>query len=94
MCMLKHDLHFNLRVEDSPLCTCHHIVEDVRHYFMECHLYTVHRNVLLQEIITLNTEPSVLNLLFGNDNNNVDKNISLALSVQTFITETGRFLSI
>ena len=57
-------------------------------------MYTAQRNVLLHEMITLNTEPSVLNLLFGNDNISVDKNISLALSVQKFITDTGRFLPI
>ena len=90
--MLKLDLHFHLHVEDSPLWTCHPVVEDVRHYFLECPLYTVQRNVLLQEIITLNTEPSVLNLLFGNIS--VDSNISLALSVQKFITAAGRFLTI
>ena len=39
--MLKHDLHFNLHVDDSPLCTYHPVVEDAHYLFCNvlCILY-------------------------------------------------------
>ncbi len=90
---LKAHLHFNLHVEDNPLCICRHNNETSFHYFFECPLYCRQRVVLFNEVRII-TEPSLNLLLYGDESLTLEDNTLVILAVQTYLNDTGRFKNV
>lgn len=79
-------------VSDSPKCDCGHLVENVEHFFFQCHKYYEQRLVLSNE--RKSSHPLNTNLYF------LDRNIlqmlhqskiKVTISVQKFIPNSNRF---
>ena len=81
---LKSDIHFNLFVEDDPLCTRDKVVEDADHYFFICPKYHDHRHVLLNYVSQI-TETRLSYFLKGNYELSGNENVKLFNYVQTFM---------
>ena len=75
---------------DINTCNCGNI-ETAFHFFFECPLYTVHRNLLLLNTAIL---PSLtLNIILNGDKNlSTRDNIRLYEAVSNYISNTNRFL--
>ena len=86
---LNNDL-FNLHVVDSPICSCTFPIEDAKHYFLGCPLYTAERIKLVNCINQL-TECTLHTILFGNDNLSFESNCEIFTLVHEFIECSGRF---
>jgi hypothetical protein len=85
---LNSDLHNELHVVDSPLCTCPlGVNETAEHFFMRCPKFNEQRRVMLADLGTLDIrEPTEQILLFG------DENRSLVDNAKLFeVTSTKRF---
>ena len=91
--MLKYHLHFNLHVEDSPMCSCGSVNEDPPHFIFDCPRYVEQRRILLTELSELEPLNAEL-LLYGNSDLSIGQNIRIALAMQTFIKTTHRFTTI
>ena len=91
---------FAIGRSDSPTCLCHYKNETSLHYLLDCFLYTVERQSLIDQVNQLVTNFDRLSkieqvdlLLFGiPDNEQFQTNIDLAKLVQTYIFQTKRFL--
>ena len=88
---LKADLCDILHVIDSPLCPCGAGVdEDAQHFFFDCPLYSVQREVLENELL-----PYVLTdidkLLFGLPDEDHLTNIHIYSAVHKYIKTSNRF---
>ena len=84
----------------SPACLCHSRNETVKHYMLECFLYTIERQSLLEQVeqhvagfASLSQENKLNILLFGFlDNEKFPTNIKIMPLVQNYIIQTKRFL--
>ena len=85
---------------ESPSCLCHHRNETIKHYMLECFLYTIERKSLFDQVKQLVTnfdrmsQQSKLDMLmFGYpDTDHLLINKKLTLLVQTYILQTKWFL--
>ena len=84
---------FNMHVIEDASCICSDLIEDCEHFFFSCQLYNEQRQKLYRELYELFPDIAVnlQLLLFGNENLLVNENNLLALLVQTFIRDSGRF---
>ena len=84
----------------SPACLCHSRNETVKHYMLECFLYTIERQSLLEQVeqhvagfASLSQENKLNILIFGfQDNEKFPTNIKIMPLVQNYIIQTKRFL--
>ena len=84
----------------SPACLCHFRNETVKHYMLECFLYTIERQSLFDEVeqhvagfASLSQDNKLNTLLFGfPDNEKFPTNIKVMAIVQNYIIQTKRFL--
>ena len=91
---------FAIGRSDSPTCLCPYKNETSLHYLLDCFLYTVECQSLIDQVNQLVTNFDHLSkieqvdlLLFGiPDNEQFQTNIDLAKLVQTYIFQTKRFL--
>ena len=91
---------FEIQKVDSPSCLCHFKNETPMHYFLDCFLYTIERQLLLDQVGQLvtnfNQMPKYkqLNILMYGflDNDFYALNKEIAKHVQTYILQTKRFL--
>lgn len=87
---LNADLCFNLHVRDNPSCVCGAPLENSQHFFTQCPLFTVQRNVLRASIAHIS--PLQLDiLLHGNTNFTLNQNKAIFDAVHTFIKTSERF---
>ena len=90
-CILNKDL-FRCNIINSPLCTCGKI-EDEYHYFFTCPRYNVARNVLFNNIFSID-KLHIVNthvLLWGDNSISIPENKYLFTAVQAYIKQSGRF---
>ena len=80
-----------LHLKDSPSCACGFDFEDCEHYFMQCPLFLVQRQILHtnlqmigQDLFNCNT------LLYGSANLDLETNYQIFSAVHKFITDTDR----
>ena len=83
---LKEHLYLK-NIESSPLCTCGE-VKSTSHYLLYCRKYDQERHCLFT---SLNRQPPLSVLLYGDKNCSLQYNEHLFISVQKFIMQTGRF---
>ena len=84
---------FLLHVIDSPACSCGFDNEDNKHYLLNCPLYIIERQRLMQNISTMLNTPNIDNeniLLYGSENHNVNINKSIFRAVHQYIKDTKR----
>lgn len=80
---------FDKNIVDSPLCYCGEI-ENCYHFFLSCHRYTNIRTELVNSISQY-CNPTLHNILQGNQELPSDSNKSVFNAVQTFIAKSKRF---
>ena len=91
---------FEIQKVDSPSCLCHFKNETPMHYFLDCFLYTIEHQLLLDQVGQLvtnfNQMPKYkqLNILIYGflDNDFYVFNKEIAKHVQTYILQTKRVL--
>ena len=88
---LNYDLCINLRVKDSPLCSCGAPQETAKHFFMECPNFVGHRTELFNTVSNL-TKNDVDVFLYGNQNISLEDNLAILECVQKFILDKKRFV--
>jgi hypothetical protein len=88
---LNDHLYSFIHVVDSPDCACGHIRENNRHFLLDCPLYIIERNEMLNNLQILGFEPLLKNLLYGNEIYSENTNKTAFNIIQQFIKETKRF---
>ena len=82
---------FSLHVVDSPQCICGHDLEDSEHFLLNCPLYLVQRQEMLQKLNQLHVANVDLDtLLFGDTKTDFKTNQNLFKAVHEFISASGR----
>jgi hypothetical protein len=83
---------FLLHVIESPDCTCGHNMEDNEHYLLNCPLYILPRQMMIQSLqnITHTNNLDVDTLLYGSKNYDFATNKSIFETVHRFLLETDR----
>ena len=83
---------FLLHVVDSPACLCGHNVEDSSHYLLECPLYLVIRQNMLETLhgLVVHRDINLDTLLYGTDVYGYDTNCRIFEAVHKFILDSGR----
>ena len=81
---------FRVNIVSNPTCSCGAVLEDAKHFFFECRLYTEQKNRLYD---SLNFIPVVtLDLLVnGNADFPGETNVIIKRAVLRYIKETRRF---
>ena len=87
---LKYDLCFKLHVVDDPPCACGAPFEDAYHFFFNCPLYDDIRLDLLTSVTSV-TICNLSNLLYGNNDLDLDQNKVIFDAVHLFIKQSLRF---
>ena len=83
---------FSLHVVDSPQCPCGYVLEDNHHYLLQCPLFNIPRQNLLQvlnnliEAVDINTTT----LLYGSEKYDLNINQNIFLCVHEFIRKSSR----
>ena len=96
------NLHkFTIGQSDSPTCSCHYREESPLHYFLDCFLFSLERQILLSKIehhiphfSQFSKNKKIDLILRGYHPENYDfyqLNITLTLAVQNYIIKTKRF---
>ena len=80
---------FLLHVAESPACSCGFDTEDANHYLLQCPLYLVERQALLQSVSNVNYI-DVNILLFGSKDLDFKTNQLIFAAVHKFIIDTKR----
>jgi hypothetical protein len=90
---LNADLHHELHVVDSPLCTCPLAQEETpEHFFNTCPKYTNERRDLMNELHRLDyNNPTTKTLLCGDENQSLNQNSKMFDAVHKYIMATKRF---
>ena len=83
---------YYLHVFDTPSCICGHILEDCYHYLLECPLYIIPRQTMLQSLETyLDVNNIDVNtLLYGSNDLDFKENCEVFEIVHTFIADSNR----
>ena len=87
---LKEHLAHNLHVIENSTCDCGLSVENNYHFFLECILYTQHRQSMLRKLQVLPTITTDF-LLYGDYNLTFEQNKVVFEAVQEVLKESGRF---
>ncbi len=88
---LNDHLYSFIHVVDSPDCACGHTRENNRHFLLDCPLYIIERNEMLNDLQILGFEPLLKNLLYGSEVYSDNTNKKAFNIIQQFIKETKRF---
>lgn len=88
---LNDHLYSTVHVIDSPKCLCGHFRENNKHYLLDCPLYTAERATMTQELALLDFEPTLSNLLNGNNSYSKELNVKGFKVVQDYIRSSNRF---
>ena len=87
---LNSDLCFNLRVKETPSCSCGSSIENAQHFFLDCTLWANLRTVLQRSVLQL-ANFNLNTLLYGDEKLSLDSNILIFKSVHKFIKDSHRF---
>jgi hypothetical protein len=89
---LKADL-FNLHVSMDPFCICSDVVEDSNHFFFNCNLYNIQREILLDNLKEFcgDREITLELILYGDLELSLEVNRLIVENIEKFILESGRF---
>ena len=81
-----------LHVSDSPACACGLDVEDCNHYLLECSIFYVERQTVLQAISLILDIQNLHEdtLLFWSDNCNLESNKAILNALHKFIRDNNR----
>ena len=92
---------FTYNIVESPICPfCELNEETIRHYFLQCPTFGIHRtklyvaiiNILKSDFLCKLTENDLINLLLnGSDSLDFQSNSKIFEAVQVYIEETKRF---
>ena len=88
---LNDDLHSQIHVLENSECACGYKKENSKHFLLDCPLYNVAREKMLNNLLPLGFKPTKSNLLFGNSKYSELMNKNAFEIIQTFIRETKRF---
>ena len=88
---LADHLYSQIHVIDSPQCQCGFARENNKHYLLQCPLYDVERMEMVTKLTEINFQPTVNNLLFGNNDYSESKNETAFSIIHKFIKSTRRF---
>ena len=88
---LNDHLHSHIHVLDSPQCPCGHARETSKHFLMDCPLYAIEREALIDTLEGGNFPFTIQNLLFGSPKQSPESNRRAFEAVQNFIKNTTRF---
>ena len=81
---------FRVNLINDPSCNCGFPIEDTDHYFLNCPLYNVARQKLIDKLHQF--QPLYTNLLTqGSQNLTQDQNYEIAIAVSHYIKSTKRF---
>ena len=94
----EHKFKHNFQDTLNPLCPCSLEAEDTYHFFMRCQSFSNQRNVLFDELNSINSEILKMSenkvvqvLLFGNKSFSKDMNFRIITSSIHFIKGSKRF---
>ena len=87
---LNYDLCYNLRVKDSPTCSCGHRFETAEHFLISCPSYDLLR-VGLQKIITQYRKFAINVMLYGDSEIDFEGNKIIFDAVFKYMEESRRF---
>jgi hypothetical protein len=90
---LNDHLYSQLHVVDSPECACGNQRETAKHFLLECPLFSIERDIMLQGLRALGFDSSCKNLLYGSLDYTKDVNCKAFLLIQEFICMSGRFVT-
>ena len=82
---------FQIGIKESPACSCGAASESIWHYFLTCPRYIIIRDILHLSINSASASFCLNTILFGDSDCNLEKNITIFLSVQEFIEKSKRF---
>jgi hypothetical protein len=85
---LNHDL-YTKNMSDSPLCDCG-LIENAKHYFLECNSFTAIRMHLIQSLNLL-SHVSISIILNGDPNLSYKENTEIVDAVHLYIKQSHRF---
>ena len=88
---LNDDLFSQIHVIESPQCLCGHVRETARHFLLECQLFTNECTIMLNKLLKINFEPTLLYLLYGDEQKELNLNIKAFKLICKFLKETLRF---
>ena len=87
---LRKDLYYNLHVVEDSMCTCGVLVEDAKHFFLQCPNYNHIRATLIHDLQNL-MPITIRNILFGNKKFTLAINKKVFDAVHKFIKDSKRF---
>jgi hypothetical protein len=87
---LNNDLCNHLHVINNPYCQCGQAIENAKHFFLDCPLYTPERDILINHIQRI-TDITVEHLLYGNSLLSLADNKRVFDAVHDFIKNSKRF---
>ena len=79
-----------MHVVENPMCPCSFRIENAKHFFLDCPLYSVERVKLVSDISQI-TETTISVILFGKEQLSYDDNVKIFQAVHEFIENSGRF---
>lgn len=89
---------YNFQDTLDPFCNCCLDIETTVQYFLHCHNYNHQRQILLDSLLNIDTDPPNLNenlltdmLLFGNPKYNSSLNYKILTASISYILSTKRF---
>ena len=88
---LNDHLYSHIHVIDDPSCACGNARETNKHYLLECALHTGQRKAMLEALHELDFEPTLSNILQGNEKYSHRKNEEAFKIIQDFIQDSNRF---
>ena len=80
---------FSKNIVDSPMCV-YGSLEDTTHHLLNCTRYNNIRHQMLNSVSRF-CNPTLHTLLCGDRNLTIEQNKSIIITVQEFITQSGRF---
>jgi hypothetical protein len=88
--LLKSHLHYNLHVVDSPRCQCGYPREDPKHYFFNCPLYALSRQLLWESVNLSNID--INEILYGDSTQDITTNENQLNAIHQYMRDTKRFV--
>ncbi len=81
---------YEMHILDDPHCSCG-AIESSEHYFLECPLFINSRNILRNQLLSLNLNLSLDLILHGSPQNDINLNTSIVIAVEEYLFSTHRF---
>ena len=88
--LLNYDLCYKVYVTDNPACRCGASMETAFHFFMECPLYQLERENMVNAIVPY-ANCTLQVILQGSEVVNLEANKLIFYAVHTFIYQSSRF---